>query len=536
MSKLKRMLSLALATAMTLCSGVFTTMAEADDSYKICIKNATDGHSYVAYQILTGTVDGETLTNIEWGSATVGHEADDKADDFAEALTENKNDTDRVLELVDEQLSTQATGTKSGSYDADNEEYEISVPATGYYLVKEETATGIDAYSAYILAVVGADTDVEVKSGVPTVEKKVKDVNDTTGATTDWQDTADYDIDDTVPFQLTATLGENVDYYNAYALTFTDTLSAGLTYVGPVRVTFEGKDVSKYFSAEVKVLDDLKTSIKVYCKDVKAFGATDESQIVVNYDAKLNELANTGATGNPNEVYLTYSNNPSNTYEGFGDDGTDDLTEPEDGEEPKGSGDIPEETSDTDDTTGKTPTDVVVVYTYEVTVNKLQPDGDSTKELKGAKFALYKQYNDTNVTGADENGWVLVDEYSEGTADISKFAFIGLDDGYYKIVELEAPSGFNKASDIFFTITAEHDVLSDTPKLNSVTINCEDTDVNFEEEENETGIYSVDVINYTGAVLPTTGGMGTKAIYVIGGLMVLAAGVLLITKRRMGNE
>ena len=44
-----------------------------------------------------------------------------------------------------------------------------------------------------------------------------------------------------------------------------------------------------------------------------------------------------------------------------------------------------------------------------------------------------------------------------------------------------------------------------------------------------------DIANNSGATLPETGGIGTTLFYVIGGLLVVGAGVLLVTKKRMGK-
>ena len=44
------------------------------------------------------------------------------------------------------------------------------------------------------------------------------------------------------------------------------------------------------------------------------------------------------------------------------------------------------------------------------------------------------------------------------------------------------------------------------------------------------------VENKSGAELPSTGGIGTTVFYVLGGLLVVCAGVLLITKRRMNKN
>ena len=50
------------------------------------------------------------------------------------------------------------------------------------------------------------------------------------------------------------------------------------------------------------------------------------------------------------------------------------------------------------------------------------------------------------------------------------------------------------------------------------------------------GSLSANVINNKGAELPSTGGMGTTIFYVVGSILVLAAVVLLVTKKRMSGE
>ncbi|MDO4204996.1 MAG: LPXTG cell wall anchor domain-containing protein, partial [Streptococcus gallolyticus] len=47
------------------------------------------------------------------------------------------------------------------------------------------------------------------------------------------------------------------------------------------------------------------------------------------------------------------------------------------------------------------------------------------------------------------------------------------------------------------------------------------------------GSLTTDVVNKKGSVLPSTGGMGTTILYVVGTILVLAAGILLVTKKRM---
>lgn len=50
------------------------------------------------------------------------------------------------------------------------------------------------------------------------------------------------------------------------------------------------------------------------------------------------------------------------------------------------------------------------------------------------------------------------------------------------------------------------------------------------------GVYTAYVNNQSGSILPSTGGIGTTIFYVIGGILVIGAGILLVTKKRMGSR
>jgi LPXTG-motif cell wall-anchored protein len=128
------------------------------------------------------------------------------------------------------------------------------------------------------------------------------------------------------------------------------------------------------------------------------------------------------------------------------------------------------------------------------------------------------------------------------------FTFKGLDDGYYRLTEDDAPNGYNKIDPIEFEVTAEHDVTWETEKredlLSSLTGNVLTGEITFnpvEEKYDEGKVVSqkaglsADVINQAGVVLPETGGIGTTIFYIVGGLLAVAAVVLLITKKRMAS-
>lgn len=193
-------------------------------AYTITINGETDGHTFEAYQIFKGDLNDSTLSNIQWGTGVTPFEfhGSNEAAKIAEGLTESN-----AVEFSKEAAKHLKQPTASGSSS-------IEVSEAGYYLIKDKdnSLTGKDgkAYTAYILKVIKDET-VKPKADVPSVIKKVKDTNDTTGEITDWQDSADYDFGDKVPFQLTATLPKtNFDKYQTYYLEFSDTLSKGLSY------------------------------------------------------------------------------------------------------------------------------------------------------------------------------------------------------------------------------------------------------------------------------------------------------------------
>lgn len=490
MKTIKRSIALVLAMVLTLAMSI-TVFADTAKTYSIKIKNAVAGHTYEAYQILAGDLDStETkLSNVTWGKGVTSDAQTNLGDaaDYVEELKKIDSNSDAATaeaNKLNAYLGT-ATGSVSVPTDSANIDYTIDGLPAGYYLVKDQDnslAGTKDSYTSYILMVV-KNQEVAPKSSTTTVEKKVKDKNDTTGVETDWQDSADYDIDDDVPFELTATLAENVSAYKTYKLVFHDTLSAGLSYNNDFKVTFNGQDVTSYFTPAYE-----GTTLTFTCNNVKDFGATNESVIKVDYSAKLNENAVIGATGNPNEVYLEFSNNPNSNGEGE---------------------------------TGNTPKDTVIVFTYKVVVNKVDEKGAS---LKGAGFTLYKKLADGSQK---EISYVEIND-----DQTTVFTFKGLDDGDYVLKETKTPDGYNTIADQKFTIKADHDVNSPDPKLTKLTGDVTTGSIEFTPTLKD-GSLDTTVINQSGSVLPSTGGAGRVAIYVIGAILVIGGGIVLVTKRRV---
>ncbi|AQP43308.1 fimbrial subunit B protein [Streptococcus gallolyticus] len=492
MKNFKLIFAILLAALFTFVGG----KAFADTTYSLTISGTSEGHTYEAYQIFSGDLssDGTTLSNIAWGSGVTAFTYDNATDaaTIAEKISGEKYDSTTAKAFA--KLAGANVTTASGSATSSAGSTVISGLAPGYYLVKDkdESQNGKNAaYTRFILQVVG-DATAQLKNDTPTVQKKVKDTNDTAGTTTDWQDSADYDIGDTIPFQLKATLPAHISEYDHYYVEFTDTLSAGLTFDKITKVTADGTTLtSDQYTVTTTSNSAGTTTLSVIITDVKAVATiTKDDDIVVEYNATLNSKAVIGSAGNPNKVKLTYSNNPNNTGDG--------TSKPGD--------------------TGETPEDTVIVFTYKVVVNKVKEDG--TSPLEGAGFTLYKK---------DSSGkWNEVETISAG--DTTTFTFSGLDDGDYKLVETTVPDGYNKASDVEFTISASHSEEADEPKL--ISLSVDQTSADFTSSTTD-GSLTTDVVNKKGSVLPSTGGMGTTILYVVGTILVLAAGILLVTKKRM---
>lgn len=494
---LKGLVAVAATAAMAIAgvAGASTAMA-AGTNYDITVPS-TDTHTYSVYQVFTGDLSNGTLSNIKAGqnfnkNNTASKSAADAAAEIAQGTY--ANNTEKLAAITP---YVDLTGTAFGEVSANTA---LSAPA-GYYLLKDKDAvTGDDAATLFIVQVNGPVT-VNRKANKPTFEKKVKDVNDSTGDKSDWQDSADYDVNDEVPFQLTATLPTNeADFaaYKTYKLVFHDQQSAGLTFNKDSVVVKYGDQTlgTDSYTLETPATDNDTFDITI--TDAKTVKDADGSAITVaaggkftvEYTSTLNENAVIGSTGNPNEAFLEFSNNPNVGGEGE---------------------------------TGKTPTDKVIVFTYQLDINKTF-NGGTPAENDLPKFKLYKFDSTTNDYTIDR-GEVTITKTEGGKYTAS---FKRVDDGKYKLVETKTPAGFNTAADTLFEITADHDVESDNPQLTVLKINTTAGNTT-------TGTVTADVVNQKGSNLPSTGGMGTVLLYVAGIAVFVLAGATLVMALRRRN-
>ena len=164
--------------------------------------------------------------------------------------------------------------------------------------------------------------------------------------------------------------------------------------------------------------------------------------------------------------------------------------------------------------------ETVEILTTDLEIWKV--DAADNSMLSGAEFMLAKVedgqtlYYKRVMAGNTQIGveWVADPEQAEvDPGDISGhfINFTCLKDGTYLLIEKKAPEGYNLLTE---------------PKEIKIEAATAETD-NF-------GRYvEVTVENSSGSELPSTGGMGTTLFYVIGGLMMTCAVVVLVTKRRV---
>ena len=412
------------------------------------------------------------------------------------------------------------------SADATSSNGQFTDMAQGYWMIVDTTKIeGNDTNSLIIVDTKGQDEiTVTPKTSVPTVDKEVQE-----NSTKDWGDSADYNIGNNVPFKLTGTVSEYYDYYETYNFVFHDTLSNGLTLaegfgVENVTVKVDGVEIESGFTVVTSGLDD-GCSFHVVFDDLKDITSVKaDSKITVEYTATLTSGAVIGNDGNLNSVHLEYSNNPNDEQGGE---------------------------------TGKTPDETVVVFTYELDVDKVdgssENEGTYSKHLEGAWFVLYrtdaegeKEYAAINENGK-LTGWTSempTHQNGDSTAngnlksgEDGKFEIIGLDAGIYYLEETVAPAGYNlltKPLKLTITATVSDEATSaeGTKQLTELEVTVDDGEA--QEGNVTTGTVSIIVENNSGTELPSTGGMGTTIFYVVGGILVAGAAILLVTKKRMG--
>ena len=544
----KRIATILMALAMMLCLTVPAFAAEPAAQAKLIVTGAQlNGKKVHATKMFTASwvdssKDGNNADNIdkgdkvsytldqEWeglfwangistgtecptGSINVtdqtGATLNEKAVAYVSSL-KDEGETKTLVEFAATAAKYKATknidDTKTETGDASNTAtFDGLVP--GYYLVQpDKGSTSATRKTDAMLVNVPSEkaATLQLKSEYPTVVKKV-DNNTESNA----------QIGKKVNFTLTSTVPD-MSEFDTYYFAFKDTMSKGLTFdENSVKVSIGDQELTKDtdFSVTTTTGTESATEITIELLDMKVKRANDAGKtITVTYSATLNKDAVVGIDGNKNEAKVEYQNGPDVNNHG---------------------------TSNPSITTTRTYPVKVQKHAFEDTV--------TTSVLAGAKFALSTSKAVPTFTKGEDGSYTLdtsdtnvvrlvgseatyrVAEKNDEAGAVTYFTTVstsattinGLKAGTYYLHEIEAPEGYNKlTAPVKVTIT---ETTGTDGKVTGVTYMVGETD----QSTNDT----VKVENKTGSMLPSTGGMGTIGLTVLG-VGVVALGVLAPKKKK----
>lgn len=413
----------------------------------------------------------------------------------------------------------------------------------GYYVIDEVTQVS-ETHSAASLCIVDTanpDAEVHVKSDYPSVTKKIEEDDNGIG----WNDIADFEIGQTVPYKFTSNI-PNMNGYDKYYYAWHDVMDKALTFnPSSVSITINQKNPAKSYTLKTQEFSVIENpgnneTFLIEINDMKAIidrefnqmNALNENiygqEVVLTYNATLNDNAalDTGRPGFENDVRLEFSNDPDSTGVG---------------------------------STGYTPWDTVVAFTYKMNVLKTN---NHDLKLADAKFRLYSDeacsqevfvkktaqgYNVINrdsTGGKDHTGGQMPDKAVEMVSDANGGIVInGLDDGTYWLKETDAPAGYRQildpikiTVDATFTTARDSYVKGDGASNKTLVslaasahiktflsgiFNEEDLDLDTNVDKGE---LNITVINEVGKKLPVTGTPALVALYAAGiGMMTVVA-------------
>lgn len=501
MKRMKKFASLALALVMALALAVPAFAADGT----ITITNATIGKDYSIYKIFNATYSGDnasyTITSVDAWYSLVSADSSPftltqigTTGEYNVAVKEGKGDSDVLNWLNGIETLPAATATQENVQDT-TVKFDVTY---GYYLVKSSLNGG------------GTLTVNNAKPNATVIDKNQEPGNlvktATNGVTVDG-DIKSAQIGDEVNFQITYTAtnydGDKkiVEYYVDDDMPDGFDLVAGsiAVKVGDDTLTLTDDYTIAYGTEDT---DDFKVTIPwVGADGVSLYDSP--TTITVTYKATMNADAVIDGDGNTNTAKITHKD--------------------EDGNIPD-----PETTKDTDTET---------VYTYALAIKKVDKQGNP---LAGAEFTLKQGDAEVKVSGA--NGIYTVNPNGTDTIvspDDGLIIIKGVEGAKYTLTETKAPDGYNLlTAPKEVTPTKTGETTTTVTKYIDADGNVVDTetDVEVKIENTPVAVTPVFVVNFTGSLLPSTGGIGTTIFYVVGGILVAGAAILLVTRKRVEEQ
>ncbi|MBQ8802055.1 MAG: isopeptide-forming domain-containing fimbrial protein [Tyzzerella sp.] len=380
----------------------------------------------------------------------------------------------------------------------------------GYYIIEDVTEVQ-DKHTAASLCIVttaNPETSMNVKSDYPTVTKKIQEDDGTIG----WNDIADFEIGQTVPYKYESTLPD-MNGYDTYYYAWHDIMDEALTLQEDsarimISGTVDGQEKIYQLSEEefsLVTAPENGVTFQIQISDIKKivdrefpqFNNLSENvygqKVTVTYNAVLNEKAaeGTGRPGFENDVRLEFSNNPNGTGAGQ---------------------------------TGFTPWDTVVCFTYRVEGVKVNSNG---KTLANAKFKLYYDEECTKEVFVKtmEGGYYVIhtdsveSQNAEDAASICSdtsgvFKIYGLDGGTYYLKETEAPAGYRPILDAI-----KIEISPSFPEDRNSYVKGEGA---TEAVLVKDGSIAISVVNEIGKKLPITGSYLMPILFAAGAVCIIA--------------
>ena len=464
----------------------------------ITISNAAKGETYAIYKLFDATVNADGSSIAYTGEIPESLNTYFIADGngYISATAAAKDGESMSEGLKTALKAWTATVRATSAAESDGSALNFKELAYGYYVV---TTTQGD----HVISVDSTMPDVTIvdkNSSTPKDLSKTASSNDVSIG-----DTVTY----TVRFKTSNYYGAGADAKEIVSYTIVDTLPAFLTSVNvtSIIVDDDGDDTTTDDRATVTAqFTDKKINIDWYDEDNNKFLYNNGATVTITYTAKVTDKAAIDGKGNTNKVTVTWTTKNNNQP------GPDKIENEE------------------------------TIFTYAIALKKVNNKG---KALPDAVFQFPFYVKST----ADADGAYIYAGTTAGegltnqiTTPASGVIVVkGVKSGRYEITEFKAPDGYNKLTD---PVIVEA-VKTGSTSTHAIVYLDENGNITNKETDKKTEVKvdietiaatAIAVVNKAGTELPSTGGMGTTIFYVLGAVLVVGAGVLLVTKKRMSQS